>query len=70
MSIGKPAKKIREELGIKTGLTRDNFGRKALRWLTTVQEAAAVRVRKGIDPVQAVKDVIADLGYYQIDYRN
>ena len=68
--FGKPAKKIREELGIKTGLTRDNFGRKALRWLTATQEAAAVRVRRGVDPVQAIKDVISDLGYHQIDYKD
>lgn len=68
--FGKPAKKIREELGVTTGLTRDNFGRKALRWLTATQEAAAVRVRRGVDPVQAIKDVISDLGYHQIDYRD
>lgn len=68
--FGKSAKKIRDELGLKSGLTRDNFGRKALRWLTTVQEGAAIRIRKGLDPVQSVKEVIEAMGYKQIDYRD
>lgn len=68
--FGKTAKQIREELGTpKTALNRDNFGRQALRWITNVQEAAALRIRAGQKPCDAITTVISELGYKVIDYR-
>lgn len=62
--FGKTAKQIREELGVRPGeLNRDHFNRKALRWLTTVQELAANRVEEGMSPVGAVKASISTLKY-------
>lgn len=68
--FGKTAKQIREELGTpESALNRDSFGKKSLRWLTAVQEASAVRVRRGEKPCEAIANVIDDLGYSLIDFR-
>ena len=66
--FGKTAKEIRAELGVTEGLTRDNFGDKALRWLTTVQETAARYVNEGKEPQQAVTEVLTLLRYERIPY--
>lgn len=66
--FGKTAKEIRAELGVTEGLTRDNFGDKALRWLTTVQETAARYVSEGKEPQQAVTEVMTLLRYERIPY--
>ena len=66
--FGKTAKEIRAELGVTEGLTRDNFGDKALRWLTTVQETAARYVNEGKEPQQAVTEVMTLLRYERIPY--
>lgn len=67
--FGKTAKQIREELGTaKQALNRDNFGKRSLRWITNVQEAAARRVRAGQKPCDAIATVISELGYTVIDY--
>ena len=66
--FGKTAKEMRAELGVTEGLTRDNFGDKALRWLTTVQETAARYVNEGKEPQQAVTEVMTLLRYERIPY--
>lgn len=68
--FGKTAKEIRAELGTPdSALNRDSYGNKSLRWLTTVQESSAFRVRRGDKPCDAIKAVIQELGYSVIDFR-
>jgi hypothetical protein len=67
--FGKTAKQIKEELGNPVSLTRDSFGRKALRRISAVQEAAAVRISRGEKPCDAVANCIASFFYEIIDFR-
>lgn len=68
--FGKTSKQIHEELGIpKSKSIRDRFGRTSLRRITNVQEAAALRIRRGEDPFDAIATAIRELGYPVIDFR-
>ena len=58
--FGKKSKVIREELGVLTpdGLTRDMFGRNAIRNISTVQSGAArMMARHGCKPSEAIVHV-------------
>ena len=68
--FGKTAKQIHEELGTsKSVANRDNYGRKSLRRIANTQESAALRIRRGADPFDAIADVVRELGYSVIDFR-
>ena len=67
--FGKTAKQIKEELGNPVSLTRDSFGRKALRRISAVQESAAVRISRGENPCDAVENCIKSFFYDIIDFR-
>lgn len=68
--FGKKSKQIREELGV-SGLTRDHFGTKSLRRLTTVQESTArlLNSRKVEKPTEGVKTSLDFLSFPVADYR-
>lgn len=68
--FGKTAKQIHEELGTsKSTANRDNYGRKSLRRIANTQESAALRIQRGADPLDAITDVIRELGYSVINFR-
>jgi hypothetical protein len=67
--FGKTAKQIKEELGNPVALTRDSFGRKALRRISAVQESAAVRISRGEKPCDAVANCIESFFYEVIDFK-
>ena len=58
-----PAKAIREQLGVTEGLTRDHFGNTALRRLITIQEVAAGRIDRGMEPMEAIARVLSELSF-------
>lgn len=67
--FGKPASKIREELGV-TDLLRDHYGQTALKRIELVQAVAAVNiVNQDIEPLDAVKSALAMFNFEAMDYR-
>lgn len=62
--FGMSAKQIREAEGIKSGLTRDNFGVQALGTVTQLQKAAAHKINQGDGkPFEVVKAAVSS-GYF------